>query len=552
MENVIRYLYNESGQRNCGIRHLNTLVFAFDNFEISIVYSFLNEVKSKDFERLEDIDDLLKDISNINFQQFFIVISESFNDRQDYDDWNDKEKKFYIPESTNSISNSMFNLINQLTKLNKNLVLNHKVKVEDPTDEGMCGYYPQYIGEIEVDLKKINHEILEKIIEDLKSYTLVKLDNLYVPAYYNYKRPKNSFSPQFLNTNTKVRRLGYLKLFFKFINEKKKVPQSFINKKFEEFSLQFSSQLNDISNKKGVIQNLSGKSAEPYISLLKEMDLITTVNRVVVPTKWLKTYLVLRENFIDENSGAFILDKIDKMFLMEIILRKDFFYSIIILEFLFVRDTCTSQEVINNFQKLLLQRIESLIKQAAYKDEKGVSQLKEIEKRVMAWKKAEVYLEHIIMPRVNWYADLGIITLSNNVITINENGKRLLSELNSWIDIQAEYVADSTDFLKRFYPHVYAKSYFGSYGEYPSTEIIHGLVDEYITESFVLFKTLAPNRVTSSQAFTFAKYSFYFKNGFSVSESYLARIVEETFSNKYIYKFQPRYGDGYIQKIQSK
>ena len=57
------------------------------------------------------------------------------------------------------------------------------------------------------------------------------------------------------------------------------------------------------------------------------------------------------------------------------------------------------------------------------------------------------------------------------------------------------------------------------------------------------------NRVTSSQAFTFAKYSFYLKNGFSVSESYLVRILEENFSNKYIYKFQPRYGDGYIQKV---
>jgi hypothetical protein len=156
------------------------------------------------------------------------------------------------------------------------------------------------------------------------------------------------------------------------------------------------------------------------------------------------------------------------------------------------------------------------------------------------------------MPRVNWFADLGLITLSDNTITINENGKRLISELNSWVDIEAECVADSSDFLRKFYPHVYAKSYFESYGEYPNEEIINGLVDQYINQSFALFKTLAPNRVTSSQAFTFAKYCFYFKNGFSVSESYLTRIIEQNFSNKYIYKFQPSYGDGYIQKILSK
>jgi hypothetical protein len=339
-----------------------------------------------------------------------------------------------------------------------------------------------------------------------------------------------------------------LKLFFRFINEKKKIPESFIDKKFEEFSLQFTSQLNDLSNNKGVIQNLNGKSAEPYISLLKEMNLITSVNRVVVPTKWLKTYLAIRETVADESIEVFVLDKVDKMFFMEVILKKDFLYTIVVLEFLFVRETCTSQELINNFQRLLLNRVRNLLSNETYRDKKAAIQLREIEKRVLSWKKAEVYLEHIIMPRVNWFADLDIITLRDNTITINENGKRLISELSSWIDIEAEYVADSSDFLRNYYPHVYAKTYFGSYGEYPNKELVRGLVDEYINQSFTLFKTLAPNRVTSSQAFSFAKYCFFFKNGFSVSERYLSRIIEEKFSNKYIYKFQPRYGDGYIQK----
>lgn len=546
MENLIRYLYNESGQQNCYIRHLNTLVFVFNNFELSIEYSLLNEVKGDDFDRFEDINDLINDILQVNLNKFYISISESFFDREDY---NVKEQIIYIHQEVNSISNSMFYLVKQLIKLNKHLVLNYKLKVEDPNDEGMCGYYPQYIGEVEVDIKKINVEILDTIIKKLKSFTLIKLDNKYIPEYFNFKSPRNSFSPQFLNTNTKVRRLGYLKLFFKFITERKKIPQSFIDKKFEEYSLQFSSQLSFLSNNKGVIQNLGGKSAEPYISLLKSMDLITIVNRVVVPTKWLKSFLVLRENFIDENSEVFVLDKLDKLFLLEIILKKDFLYTIVILEFLSVNESCTTNEIMINFQNLLLKRIECLLHQAIYNDDKAISQLKEIEKRVMSWKKAEVYLEHIIMPRVNWYADLDILILNDNIVTINENGKRLINELNSWIDIKAEYVADSTDYLKKFYPYVHAKSYFESVEEYPKEEVILELVDEYINQSFTLFKTLSPNRVTSSQVFTFTKYCFYIKNGISVSESYLTRLLEEKLFNKYIYKFQTRYGDGYIQKI---
>lgn len=538
MEKIIKYLNDRVGPNGCYFRNLNSLVFAFGKLEISIDYTMINQEESEDFEELDNIDDLLKEISNLNFQNFCISFSEMMGDRD-------------VFSHPLSISNSLLDLVKILNKIDETLVLKYEIKVDDPNDSSMCGYYPQYIGEIEIDFVKLDIKALEKIVHALHSFKLIQLTNSYTLAIGSEKKLKNTFTPQFLNTNTKVRRLGYLKLFFKFIDEKKKVPQNFINKKFEEFTLQFSSQLSDLSNNKGIIQNLSGKSAEPYISLLKEMELITMVNRVVVPTKWLKTYLVLRDNFNDVTSQIFVLDKIDKIFLMETILRKDFFYSIVILEFLFIREKCTTHEIITNFQKLLLQRVESLINQTAYKDVKGFSQLKEIEKRVMAWKKAEVYLEHIVMPRINWYADLDIINLKDNTITINENGKRLLSELNSWIDINAEYVADSTDFLKKFYPHVYAKSYFESYGVYSNKEIIHGLVDQYINESFVLFKTLAPNRVTSSQAFTFAKYSIYFRNGFSVSENYLARILEETFSNKYIYKFQPRYGDGYIQKIQS-
>ncbi len=536
MEKIIKYLYDTVGPKGCYFRNHDSLVFDFGKLEVSIDYNLINEEENEDFEELDNIDDLLKNISNINFQHFFISFSEMMEDRD-------------VLSHPLSISNSLLGLVKKLNKIDETLVLKYEIKVDDPNDSGMCGYYPQFIGEIEIDFGKLDVNAIEKILHELHSFELIQLTNSYTLAIGSEKKLKNTFIPQFLNTNTKVRRLGYLKLFFKFIDEKKKVPQNFINKKFEDFTLQFSSQLSDLSNNKGIIQNLSGKSAEPYISLLKEMDLITIVNRVIVPTKWLKTYLVLRDNFIDETPEVFVLDKLDKIFLMEVILRKDFFYSIVILEFLCVREKCTTHDIITNFQKLLLQRVESLLNPTTYKDEKAVSQLKEIEKRVRAWKNAEVYLEHIIMPRINWYADLDIIKLNDNNITINENGNRLLSELNSWIDVNAEYVADSTDFIKKFYPHVYAKSYFGSYGVYPDREIIHGLVDKYINESFVKFKTLAPNRVTSSQAFTFAKYSFYLKNGFSVSESYLVRILEEDFSNKYIYKFQPRYGDGYIQKV---
>jgi hypothetical protein len=547
MKEIIQYLFELTGKQSSYLRDSNTIVFIINDIEITVDLSLTNDLKNN---RFEDLDDIFKNISKVNFKNFNISISESYEDREFSGEWNEDKKIFYFPKNTNSISNSLVNVAKKLTKIDGNLVLNYQIKVDDPNDNGMCGYHPRYIGEIELDIYKLNLDNLQLILNEINSFRFIELSKLYAPAYYNFKRPKNNFSPQFLNTNTKVRRLGYLKLFFKFINEKKRIPENFIDRKFEEFTIPYASQLDVLPNNKGVIQSLKGKSAEPYISLLKEMGLITTINRVVVPTKWLKTYFAIREEFVEENSETFVLDKVDKIFFLEIILKNDFLYSIIILEFIFLKESSTSSELINKFQALLLERINKLLGQAKYKDKKATTQLKEIEKRVKAWKKAEVYLEHIIMPRLNWFADLDLITLNGNVFKINDNGKRLLIELNCWNDIESEYVADSTDFLRKFYPHTYAKSYFESYGDYPNIEIIHSLVDEYINNSFTLFKTLAPNRVTSSQALNYTKYYLYLKNGFSASESFLTKVLEQNLNNKYIYKFQPRYGDGYIQKIK--
>lgn len=549
METVLQYLFDCSNDSECIYRDPNTIIFSINEFDVSL--SFISEKVFKADFYIENIKPFIKFASKSRIEEFKISISESFEDREGGGKFDEQTDMFYFYENPNSIANTTFGLLSDFSKINDELILDYNFVVDDPYDEGFCGWHPRYFGDILIEPNKITLDYVKKIVSILSSTNKSELNKIYFPAYYKFKQPKNIFTEQFLNTNTKVRRLGYLKLFFEFINEKKKIPEVSISKKFEAYAQPFNPDLENASNNKGIIQNFSGQSAEPYITLLKEMDLITTINRLVVPTKWLKTFIVIRSNFTTKSENVFHLDELDKLFFLETILKTDYLYSSIILEFLFIREKLTTQELIKKFQPLLLNKLKKLTQQAVYKNEKSLNKIRDIERRVLSWKKAEVYLEHIIMPRINWLTDLGLLTFTENYIEVTENLKKLVIELNSWIDINGEYVADSSDFLRKYYPHIYAKSTKGDYGNYPDKTIIQNLCDEYINYSFSIFKTLAPNRVTSSQAFTFAKYCIYLRNGFSVSESFISKIVEEKLSHKYIYKYQSRYGDGYIQKIIS-
>ncbi|AFK04125.1 hypothetical protein Emtol_2992 [Emticicia oligotrophica DSM 17448] len=543
MEDIILYLCNLSDNQE-SFNKYHALHINIGSFQISISLnlekSFINALPT-----INNINNLIDFTADTSVTKFRISISnnlEKSNINETLDEVN-SERNFV--ERPISIANTILQLVKDLSTIHDNLVSSYNFISDNSNTDKL-----KYIGEISINVQVLELKTVEKIIHSIRTAKVVNLESIYCKSYYRYEKPKNITSVQFLNTNTKVRRLGYLKLFFRFIRDRKKIPEGFIDKRFEEYSLLFTSQLNDLVNNKGIIQDFRGKSAQPYITLLKEMDLITTINRAVVPTKWLKTYLTIRDFFTDNSLEVFVLDKIDKLFFLEVILKKDFLYTSIILEFLYVRPVSSSKQIIEQFQSLLISKIKKISNQINNKNNKSISLLKEIEKRVISWKKPEKYLEHIIIPRLNWLADLDLITLDNNLIKINDNCIELVSELNSWIDIENGYVLDSSEFIRSFYPHIYSKSCNGNYGAIPKKELINSLVDEYIDQSFSLFKTLAPNRVTSSQAFTFTKYCLYLKNNISISESALSTIIEENFPNKYIYKYQSSYGDGYIQKIQ--
>jgi hypothetical protein len=541
MREWLNLLYKNAGNEKTSFKYGNELSFYFEDDNITI--KFNNEDDEEHVEVEDDDFELVFDaIEHYPVEYFKISITEFLTYRQDFE-FNDGLPK--------SVANTTTGMLRALYAYSPTIIKDYNYEVHD-TSDGFCGANYVYSGDIYIDYAQVDLNSVRTFIDMLSNIKTEELAEIYVRPAVAGNKVKNSFVPQFLNTNTKVRRLGYLKIFTDFMVIRKRVPETFLNKRFEDFALPYGETLNALKNNKGIILSLKGNSAEPYITLLKELDLITTINRVVVPTKWLKTYMVIREAQSKADQDIFKLNTSDKLFFLELLLKKDFLYFSIILEYLSIHKQGSVRDLINNYQSLLLSRIRKIIENAVYEHGADVSEYRVIEKRVLAWKKAVVYLEHIILPRLNWMADLELISLEeDNNVSLLPDGDHLNNEINCWIDVRSQYVANSEIFLERFYPATFAKAYTNSYGVYPAKEVILQDITEYLKKSFTLFQTLAPNRVTASQAITYAKYMILVEKNYAVSESAFIRFMENDLSSRFIYKYQPRYADGYIQQIES-
>ncbi len=571
MKEILSLLYNITDKNECHCGEVSSHInFSINEFQICIITKPIEPNKKNDdigeiqedydndndefrYKQLDSIDEFLSVYPNNYISEISVSLIEYLGSRDDSIIKNNENEGFKVKYNPTSFAKTILNTSREINIRIPELFEGYSF---EPYFDDSCYYCEadaSYVAKIFIKHNFLNKENATTLIQILKEIKHEELEQIYWSAFFEQENIKNYFEGQFLNTNTKVRRLGYLKIFFKLIKEKKKIPASFINKKYEEFAVRYNHYLVEAVNSKGLIQDSKGKSAAPYLNLLKEFNLIETVNRLVFPSKSLRVYLELANRFNkDENENPFFLTEFDKVFFLELILQKDFLYTSIILELIFLNKNPNINYLVSVFQNAILKRLDNFLKQNTEQFEKRkVAQIKRMKKRIEEWEKPEVYLEHVLMPRINWLADLGLIQLFNdNSILLLPEGKKVLNGLFSWIDINCNFIENAEFYLKRFYPHLAGLAFRSNLGKYPDVQEIQKCIDNYIDESFLLFKTLAPNRVTSSQAFTFTKYSFYFNEKFCVTTNYLERIIQEEFAKKYIFKFQQRYGDGYIQKIK--
>lgn len=393
---------------------------------------------------------------------------------------------------------------------------------------------------------------------DVSQFTLkfvLYIDNLFththsigIPSFYNLNRkPKDNYNIRVLPSNTKVRRLGYLKLLLSMFNNVDKIPISIIASKFEFLSTQYKEYLHNYKNNKGeIIITKTGVSAKPYIDLAEKLGLINKIAGYYTLAKEGKIYnsLIKETEIIREN--VFSINNVDIPYLLELILKEDFLYILTILRLIY-KETRISYDKIRTIMQIeLLNRCNlcSLSEDISFS---GRLSIRTQILKIKEWKESLTYLEHIIMPRINWLYDMDIITMDNNSFCLTSRGRRLYCNLTIWDDIKMDKVVSPQWYIDNFFMKMYDITT-DCHGEKFDIVLHRNLMQKYIDDAFKLFKTIAPNRVAFSQLAKYVKYKLYMNHNLLIDTD----DIKELFSNlefvQYIFMYQNQYNDGYIQK----
>ena len=286
-------------------------------------------------------------------------------------------------------------------------------------------------------------------------------------------------------------------------------------------------------------------SAAPYIRLALEIGVIREMTGRYELGKMGRVYLELRKRLHVVHTNPFELTAVEKVFWMERLLEGDYVYLYTMMEYGFVSDNPSYSDLRKRFDGLVLKKLE--VFHSNVHDNLQKTALRGAIQRINGWKKAEVYLEHILMPRLNWLYDLGLLELHKDLtFELTREGRLLFLNLAEWRDLLQTDVCNPASFLDAYYMHL-ANDVFmegrGNVGEDAGAAL-----SELLTYSFDHFKTLAPNRVTYSVFQAFAKYTLLNEKllvveSAGIKENYLPSVADQ-----YVFMYQRYYNDGFIQK----
>jgi hypothetical protein len=357
--------------------HENELIFEFNEYHYAFTFDIkegFEEEIDEDFYSYNTLDDnskierLLNEISE--FTSFEIKGYEYLGWRED------------LTEGK-SITNEMFLLIKKINCFRKNVILNYHTDVifGDPMcpDEGNYIFSIEVSNEIWWDIEFAKYLIMNNTI-------VVEVPNFYTVFFRKNEPIRDNKTLQVLTTSTKVRRIGYFKLLSTFLIENKKIPATSINKKFENYSLNYKSILEGNQFKKGLIsETKTGISAQPYINVAQDLDFLNKINNMFYPGKTFKVYQTLESQF-SKSKNIFELSDFDKLFFLESILKTDYFYFKNLLEILFIEGNTSYSDVVKTFQNQLINRLENHKQSNSYGDRKLLNNIDTILKRIKSWK----------------------------------------------------------------------------------------------------------------------------------------------------------------------
>lgn len=441
--------------------------------------------------------------------------------------------------------------------------------ITEPIDYGLCP--PSNLKYYIIELDEVHLKWLESIIRflpmDNNCFLNVKTLEIDRYKYFKERPPRNNSLINIVQTNTKARRIGYLKYIITKFEKSPYFPSTFLSKIVERDAAIINNELfeykNNLSgNDKGVIQlTKSGTSAEPYIRLLQGLNIITVRNKSVILTKQSKVYSYLNSKskidpilasklkfrfdlFEIESDNLFKLNLLDRMFFLRQILIHDSFYFLAIVDIIsIINKQFRAHDIISVFQRFIIDEINRTTTKV--KNDQ-LRELRTIKERIESWKSPKVYLEHIIEPRLNWLLDLGFLTSETK-------GNATYYQMATPCRLFSEILAGISE--EWFIKHIHIKKYIENHF-FIITNYIFGLqsfkitnikainVESRLYEAFSIFKTEAPKRIAASQAIEYVCYTFFLYENIIIEFNQLKQFLIDKKTDKFILEWYNSENDG--------
>jgi hypothetical protein len=383
---------------------------------------------------------------------------------------------------------------------------------------------------------------------------------------------------EYLTVHTKVRRLGYLKLLVAQYFDKDFIPINSFSQFFEKVAgaVEIQMQLqryakNYYKDDKGLIENLmTGGSAEPYTKLALDLSIIASSNYSYILTKYGKVYKVVSERYNKEpqkfkfieqrksispeldlfedhlkKQNTFLLNELDKFFFMKQIIEKDLLYIKAITALIENNSSTKKQSSIRysfvkegllNQVRLQLEEYQKSPSCTLAERAKAVTLLKKFNSKEL---KVRSY-ESIVEPRVNWMLDLDLLDnrkFRQGILQLSKAGNVFHEKLSRVYDTHA------------FLESEFVKTFAAIYDLEPKIQRSpEKCIEKYLDYSFQNFKTLAPNRISASQAFSYISMMCLLREGFFVEYKEVKNYIFTIDGKGYTIDWFPSENDGSIKK----
>lgn len=382
----------------------------------------------------------------------------------------------------------------------------------------------------------------------------------------------------YLYVHTKVRRLGYLKLLIQQFFKTDFQSIMTFNMYFEKIASSdlIKNQLHDYSylfnrDSKGIIEKINtGRSAYPYIKFAEDLNLIAKSNYSYVLAKYCKVYRVIYYKYLVEKDrykhigdnidpyeydlfdsvkefpNIFLCNNLDKCFFLSLILKNDFLIIKSILYIIFCGNNSPVSTKGIKFYFIKIKLFETMIselqtflsKSLMATDEKN--KIRDLIRKYQSNTFSMRSFENLVEPRINWLMDLDLIDNSKykyDRLSLSEQGEKLFKAIKSEINVNS--------LLENKYFSIINDLYnISNKVDKPSDKKI----DKYIDEAFDYFKTLAPNRITISQAINYVCFSCMLKDGQIAEYQEIKNHLFKSEKKQYIIDWFPSENDGSMKK----